>query len=79
MTLRVEDNVRSEGIIKIDAEGLLFLHTFFYLIRPKAVIETRSVKNFFYPAGHCPTVRRLPFPSYASHLFTRIYKCLIFL
>lgn len=58
MTPRVEDNIRSEGIIKIDAEGLLFLHTF-YLIRPKAVFETRFVKFYIRPG--IILVRRLPF------------------
>jgi len=44
VTPRVEDNIRSEGIIKIDAEGLLFLHTFILLGRKPSL--RRAPSNF---------------------------------
>lgn len=50
MTPCVEDNIRSEGIIKIDAEGLLFLYTFILLGRKPSLRDV--LRQILYPAGH---------------------------
>lgn len=53
VTPRVVCNIRSEGVIKIDAEGLLFLHTFILLGRKRRLRD--ALRRILYPAGRCPS------------------------